>query len=237
MVVVVGLLLLCSCAVSTSQQHAREVALTYYNERPGNERVGEISEHVVDMEENGYVFLLDDKSLLGKAISGDLKMIGFQGVLINFLHYNMCQELGRTWESNNRMRKSLVETYGDKFKPELFDTPKVAYYYWCQNKQFSTMQHSWMYLNSSVFGKTTFDELTVEDLKRFFTEVKNQRYYTVKVRYLGTAKVPFPPLGWGYVNYFDCIEMTPLKSENKMGEVAHNKGRGDGGRDVVDQVD
>ena len=84
-----------------------------------------------------------------------------------------------------------------------------AFYYWCENKQFSTMQHSWIDLGSSVFGRSRPEDVTREDLKRFFANVKAHRYYTVRLRYLGTAEVPFPPLGWGHVNFFECVSMTP----------------------------
>jgi hypothetical protein len=116
------------------------------------------------------------------------------------------------------MRKTLEKTYGSSFDRTLFDTPKAAFYFWTNfaiaTRSFSPDQ-SWLYIGSKILGRDSLSEVTQEDVTSFLTKIVNTPKWTVKVKYLGTAKIPPPPIGWGQISYFDLIDMKPLTGETQ----------------------
>jgi len=216
--VIVGLFVaivfgLVGCA-SPTQRHAMDISKQYAQDRFN--KIGEISEHVIDMRENAYVFLDNKIASFKDHFVEEMKAIAFQGFLISFIHYKTSQKLARTWDLDNAMRKSLEKTYGSSFDRTLFDTPKAAFYFWTNFQKATgslSPKQSWLYIGSKGFGRDSLSEVTQEDVTSFLTKIANTRKWSVKVKYLGTAKIPPPPIGWGQISYFDLIDMKPLIGE------------------------
>ena len=196
---------------SPTQQYAMDISASYSQNR--FKRVGEITEHSIDMRESSYIFLDDRLASFKGKLSEELRSTYFQTFLISYLHYQKSQHLARTWDPNNPMRKSLEDTYGDSFDHSLFDTPKAAFYYWTDFKIATRSwgpNQSWIYLGSQVFGKSSLSEVTIEDMTEFLEKVAKNPKWHVELKYLGTAKVNWPP-SWGNISYFDLIGMSPAE--------------------------
>ena len=178
----------------------------------GINRVGKSYEFTVDMQSKGYVFLgkvSDD----WKAVSGEMNNIGFQGLLINYLHYKKCQELGRIWEPGNLMRNDLQENYGGYFSKGHYDKTRVAFYMWHQDKRLVfTPTNMWLYLGNELFNKQKSEEITKADLMKFFQKVDSAKNWRVKMTYHGMAAPSWPP-GWGQMHLFEATGISPVVTE------------------------
>ena len=197
------------CATATQKYAIDTVEEIAQNPHKG---VGEVTEHVVDMRENTYIFLDERLASFADKVAEEINSIYAADILTYYLHYKKSQELARIWEKDNPMRESLEMTYKASFERSLYDCPRAAFYFWTNFKIATssfTPKQGWIYLGSNVFGKNIISDVTEEDMKSYMIKVTSHPLWRVRLKYLGTAEVNWPP-GWGSISYFDLIDMKPV---------------------------
>lgn len=228
--------LLIGGCTSPYQKHASEFSrLTFDNK---NESLFQVSEHTIDFTEKGiYIF---DENLANIADVGNIsesnKMIGgavyyastetfglvlgpFFGMIISGMHANKCKELASIWRTEEDMRKNLEKTLGNKFIPAIYDVPKVGFYYWyneSSNLPFSSANvvQSFLYFTPQLFNKSKASEVTGNDLVKLLEQLRSNKIFKTKLKYIGTTDVPCPPC-WGNINYFDIVGLEPYSNQSQ----------------------
>lgn len=204
-------------APSQTIQHADQFCTEIYEDRL--EVVGQISEHIINLEE-GRWFWLDDKigdwtkgfyTSMVNAPGGNtsLAIAGLSGALLGgLLDYNISTAAAKIWEPHNKSRHEIFKTYGENLDKKLYDQKRFVCYEWFMRQTtFSLGSTMWILMGPEAVGKSDYNDITVEDVNNFWSMLATSKTWKFKLRYLGWVKT----FRRGHLQYFDLIDLEPVE--------------------------